>query len=224
MVSLRTNVRGVESGKRFGTREVLGQPFSLGRYGVRQNSIAWNVVVKCDCGRVDVVPCCNLAAGNAGTCRSCAMSKTMKRHGESGTRLFGIWAGMRQRCSNPNSTFFDRYGGRGISIYPEWDSYEAFRDWALANGYADDKEIDRIDNDGNYEPGNCRWTTRLVQSRNTSRAKLVTAFGETKCLSEWGDDSRCVVASNTLKRRIYAGWDAERAITEPSRGTGACIA
>jgi hypothetical protein len=75
---------------------------------------------------------------------------------------------MRARCRIPTATYFRRYGGRGISVCAEWASFEAFRDWALASGYADDLEIDRRDNDGDYTPENCRWVTHVENSRNRS--------------------------------------------------------
>ncbi len=98
------------------------------------------------------------------------------RHGESRSRLYGIWCNMKTRCTNPRGRFYSYYGGRGISVCSEWtDSYKAFRDWANENGYAGDLEIDRIDNDGNYEPSNCRWATRRQQSQNTRPRKNSTS-------------------------------------------------
>jgi hypothetical protein len=94
-------------------------------------------------------------------------SARLTRHGESRSRLHVIWMNINQRCYDPASTFYHRYGGRGITTV--WrSSYESFRDWALANGYADNLTIDRVNNDGNYEPANCRWTTRAMQARNRS--------------------------------------------------------
>lgn len=87
-------------------------------------------------------------------------------HGGKGTRLYKIWDGMKQRILNPNSNSYSNYGGREISICPEWaESYIVFRDWALNNGYQENLTIDRKNPDGNYEPINCRWITREENSR-----------------------------------------------------------
>lgn len=104
----------------------------------------------------------------------------------------------------------------------EWRiDYVAFRDWSLANGYTDGLTIDRRDNDGNYEPSNCRWLTKKGNTRNNSQVVRVTAFGETKAMGDWSEDHRCVVEYSTLKVRIRKGWHPERAITEmPGKGRG----
>jgi len=94
-------------------------------------------------------------------------------------RLWRIWTNMRNRCS-PKSTTEQRknYADRGIRVCAEWQSFEVFSLWATANGYADHLSIDRRDNDGNYEPANCHWTTPKVQSRNTRRTVRVKHNGE----------------------------------------------
>jgi hypothetical protein len=138
-------------------------------------------------------------------------------HGQSNTRLHRIWKTMKSRCGNPNFDMYRHYGARGIAVCPEWqESFIAFRDWSLANGYADDLSIDRIDNDGNYEPSNCQWVDRLTQNRNRRDNTMVTAFGETKAISAWADDPRCAVKYKTLVTRLQRWADAEQAITLPT--------
>lgn len=110
-------------------------------------------------------------------------------HGGNKTRLYSIWCAMRERCKNPNNKRFERYGGRGITVCEEWNNdFAAFRDWALGNGYAEGLTIDRIDNDGRYEPNNCRWVDRKTQNRNYSRNHFVTYLGRTQCVADWADE------------------------------------
>lgn len=95
------------------------------------------------------------------------VAKKREQHGEGKTRLYMAWQNMKRRCTNENDIHFSRYGGRGIRVCDEWmDSYIAFRDWSFSHGYEDNLEIDRIDNDGGYEPSNCRWVTRSQQLSN----------------------------------------------------------
>ena len=83
---------------------------------------------------------------------------------------------MKTRCSNPNCPFYSRYGGRGISICEEWLTFPPFYEWSIANGYNDDLTIDRIDNSGNYEPSNCKWSTQQEQSLNKEHLKSKTGY------------------------------------------------
>ncbi len=95
------------------------------------------------------------------------VSETHKTHGLGSTRVYSIWASIKDRTLNTNTKVFNDYGGRGITICDEWkNDFMSFYNWAMSNGYSDELSIDRIDNDGNYEPNNCRWTTRVVQNRN----------------------------------------------------------
>ena len=115
------------------------------------------------------------------------------------------------------------YGGRGISVCKEWDeSYEAFRDWALANGYADGLSIDRIDVDGNYEPPNCRWATNQEQQNNKRTNVYLTFNGKTQTIAQWARE----VGINpvTLHARIYRyRWSVERALTEQVKSRHDCL-
>ena len=98
--------------------------------------------------------------------RSCGCKQWAGKHGKWGIRLYSIWDGMKQRCLNPNSKVFHRYGGRGIKVYKEWQEFLPFYDWAMANGYQEDLTLDRKDNDLGYSPDNCRWVNRHVQQCN----------------------------------------------------------
>ncbi len=102
-------------------------------------------------------------------CKSCSSKKKLTKHGMCGTRIYRVWKNMRTRCLNPSTEKdYKNYKERGISICDEWlNSFNSFHKWTLKNGYSEELTIDRINNDGNYEPANCRWTTLTVQARNT---------------------------------------------------------
>lgn len=132
------------------------------------------------------------------------------------SRLYSIWRHMKERCHNKNHIAFQRYGGRGISVCDEWKSdFLCFKKWSLENGYSAELTIDRVDNDGNYCPENCRWATREEQQNNRSANHLLTFKGETHSLAEWG---RIMGISRiTIKSRIREGWTVEEALTRPLR-------
>lgn len=159
------------TGQRIGHLKVIAE--SPERY-ISQNGkeVVW--ICRCDCGKTTEVRGSELRKGHTKSCgcfKGDYCRKANTTHGGRYERLHSIWNSMKQRCRNPNDQKYKDYGGRGIEVCDEWaDDYGIFRAWAYENGYVPDRghdcSIDRIDNDGNYEPGNCRWTTAKVQANN----------------------------------------------------------
>lgn len=147
-------------GQKFNRLTVIAKTKKRGYDG----SIVW--LCECECGGIAEATGPVLKHNKVRSC-GCLMAEVKTIHGESKTRLYCIWSHMKRRCLNPKASRYHKYGGRGIKICSEWiKDFPAFRDWAVANGYNDDLTIDRIDNDGNYQPDNCQWLTR---SENSSK-------------------------------------------------------
>lgn len=140
------------------------------------------------------------------------------KHGEHGTRLYGIWKNMKYRCQNPNSPVYKDYGARSIAVCKDWQEYVPFRDWAMANGYCENLTLDRIENDKGYSPENCRWATMKTQSNNTRQNRIIKYDGVEHTLSEWSEITGVCVG--TLWDRLKSGWSIERALTEPVHNNG----
>ena len=126
------------------------------------------------------------------------------------SRLNRIYCQMKQRCYNPKDSSYKNYGARGIGICDEWKSWEVFKCWALENGYTDEKSIDRIDSNGWYEPGNCRWTTRKEQNNNTRRNRYITYRNKTQTLAQWCEELNLDYLT-VFKRIEYRHWSIEKA-------------
>ena len=147
----------------------------------------------------------------------CHERKICRKPSTANKRIRGIFRNMISRCYLLSDSAYYRYGGRGIKICNSWLlDVNLFEQWSLQNGYSEDLSIDRIDNDGNYCPENCRWTNRKQQANNTRKNRMITAFGETKTVAEWNEDHRCSVKYGTLYSRIDRGWEVERAIITPN--------
>lgn len=192
----------------------------------RVNGRLWKM--RCSCGECFVAQ----PSDSKGVCRKCAMEKLSAertKHGESprqgkrnASKLYSVWLNMRSRCYNPKNKKYKDYGGRGISICSYWDDFLNFKRWSLENGFDESLTIDRIDNNGNYCPENCRWINQKEQMRNTRVNHLLTYNGETKTMVEWSEITG--IKYHTLKQRINKyGYSVERALTEPVTKHPDCV-
>lgn len=138
-------------------------------YAGRTNSNKPLWKCQCDCGNIHITTFASLRSGECISC-GCYQKETIgklrRTHGCSNTRLYKIWKSIRQRCYNTNDAQYFRYGGRGIKLCDEWQDFVNFKTWSENNGYSSLLTIDRINNDGNYEPSNCRWADMKTQTRN----------------------------------------------------------
>ena len=177
-------------------------------------------VCKCDCGGEKVVSSDGLRSGRTQSCGCIKREQNVEMfttHGEHGTPLHRLWAGIKNRCYNPNEPKYVHYGARGIKVCPEWETnYPAFRDWCLANGYSKGLTIERIDVDGDYSPTNCVFATQKTQQNNRRNNHRITYKGETKTLAQWAD--YLGMTYKMLEHRINRGWGIEDAFTIPKGG------
>lgn len=165
---------------------------------------------KCDCGNEIIVDKAHITSGHTKSC-GCFSIKVHSTHSSSKSRLYKIWIGMRNRCKRK----VQNYGKKGIKVCPEWDrNFVAFQNWALNNGYADDLSIDRINNDGDYCPENCRWATSKEQVQNRDVTIFVVIDGVKDTLANWCEKKQ-IAYPTVLYRAKVRGWSLEKAILEP---------
>lgn len=199
------------TGKRFGKLVAMAR-----HYDKEKKVTLWTC--KCDCGNIAVVRANRLVHGRTKSCGCLRVESNLENkttHGLSDTHLYAVWNGMKGRCYNPNNHNYKRYGARGISVCDEWkDSFERFCDWALRTGYKDGMSIDRIDNDGNYCPSNCRWADTKTQNNNRGVSLMYTYNGKTQNLSTWCEELG-LPYFRTWQRIVQYGYSFEQAISLP---------
>jgi hypothetical protein len=205
-------------GEVYGRLTLTGKNFLKSMYGQMRRMVE----AECECGAMGWHLFGSLVKGDTRSCGCFRRDLSRERwttHGLTQHPLYDVHKAMIDRCTNSRNDSYKRYGGRGIGVCEEWmESFEVFYEWSIERGYRRGTSLDRIDNDGNYGPENCWYTTRGPQSRNTSRNINITAFGETKCLFDWAKDPRCKVTCWGLRNRIARGkWKGreEEAITSP---------
>ena len=172
---------------------------------IDENIVEGKIQCKCICGTVRYCSVKNLKRGRSKSCGCIGKEKLIKRntvHADANTTLYSRWTGILRRCCYAENTY---YKERGITVCVEWrESFEAFKQWAVANGYEPNLEIDRIDNNGNYEPSNCRWVSRKVNARNKRSNKIIEIDGISKSATEWAE--QYAIPYKTFMSRFNRGW------------------
>lgn len=198
------------AGQRFGRWTVLEED---GRD--ERGRVLWRC--RCDCGTERAVKGWRLREGTNRSCgclrreTSAELGRKTATHGMSQTRIYNIWQSMLRRTTNPGDSAYPYYGGRGIKVCDRWRSLENFLT-DMGPTYADDLSIDRVDVNGDYEPGNCRWATDVEQGRNKRNSAWIEFRGHRLCEAEWAE--RLGINPKTLTSRLRYGWSIERALTE----------
>lgn len=203
------------AGKQFGNLTAIK------KVGRKNHSNIW--LCRCKCG--NEVECYqhNLERGTSTSCgclRSHYAKKSRNCHGESTSRLYKEWSRMRTRCYNKNVKEYPRYGGRGITVCPEWDKYWPFREWAHENGYAENLTLDRKDVNGNYEPSNCRWIPMSEQASNKRTNTFIEYGGKKQTAAKWARELG--IGKDTITYRVRAGWTAEECLFGKEKNVSNC--
>lgn len=172
-------------------------------------------VCMCDCWNVKKVLPHDFKRGGTKSCGVCRTNaKIVDGRSSKYPDIYRVWLGILYRCENEKSREFHCYGGRGIKVCEEWKDYLNFERWVLENGgIRDGYSIDRIDNDGDYSPNNCRFATAKEQARNRSKNVIIEYDGKKMCLKDWA--TQLNIYYPTLVKRYNRGWSIERMLTTP---------
>lgn len=203
------------TGHKFGTLTVVEFSHRKG------NRTYW--LCKCDCGTIKTYRADFLKSKGFHSCGCVSKEKSRERcrelgyktrtHGMSNSRLYKIYSNMKDRCYRKNCKAYKDYGARGITIYKEWlDRFESFYEWSISHGYKNNLTIDRIDNNGNYEPNNCRWVDRATQCLNTRKNINITYNNKTQTLKEWANELDMTYTQ--LHHRYERGWELNRMMSK----------
>ena len=187
---------------------------------------AW--LCRCDCGNYKKVLTINIRQKTVRSCgclakkvHSQSVQKAIKastKHGDTGSRLYQIWAAMKRRCYNPNTAYYEIYGGRGVTVCESWQNYVPFKEWAYSVGYTDTLTLDRIDCDGDYTPNNCRWISIQEQQRNRRNNRRYEYNGNYYTVQEIA--AMTGLKPRTVQGRIEQGWPIEKVIETPLKIMG----
>lgn len=204
-------------------KNLLGQRFGrlivIQKLPTKNERTMW--LCRCDCGNLTEASCNKLTMGVKRSC-SCYKLERIKeastKHGGKGTPLYNVWRGIKERCYCPKNKAFKYYGGKGVEVCTEWkDDFGTFKKWAEDNGYKQGLTIDRLDNNKNYEPSNCRWTTMREQSNNKTNISKYEINGELYSLRDLSEKFNLPI--DVLYYRVKrAKWSIEKAVGTPLGG------
>jgi len=198
------------TGKTFGRLTVVERSFSP-----RRSRTIW--ICRCTCGQESDVISKHLVSGHTRSCGCLCKERTREAntiHGNAGIRMtpeYRSWRGLKERCQQVGNPAYNAYGGRGVTVCERWDNFESFL--ADMGPCPSGMSIDRIDNNGNYSPSNCRWADRKTQCRNRRSNRLLTIGDTTASIAEWSE--KIGIKPGTLSYRICHGWTPEEAIRTP---------
>lgn len=197
------------TGLRFGRLTVLKRASKKGSHGESY----WEC--QCDCGNKKTVAMSALNHGYTKSC-GCLRRELLQNDRYKDKHLYQAWQDMKQRCHNPNNVFYYRYGERGIKVCKEWLSgYNVFYKWATNNGYQQGLQIDRIDNNGNYEPSNCRWVSPKQNTDNRNITRMLTYNGKTQTIADWSRETGIPIT--TIRNRIAKGASGDELFSSRQR-------
>lgn len=201
--------------------ELTGKQF--GRWTVLQFSHSQGYIkywlCKCECGTVKPVRQMSLTSGRSTSCgcyhreEAKSIGDRSRKHGDFGTKLYGVWAGMKRRCNNKNTKFYEDYGGRGIKVCDEWQEYINFKQWAISTGYHDGLSIERKNVNGNYCPENCIWIPLSEQNLNKRNTIRINYAGKLYTIKEISEITG--LKERTISGRYERGWTPEQIFTTP---------
>lgn len=208
-------------GKRFEKLTVIKLANKIQKYNSKgcKDGLKYIYLCSCDCGNTCFVERNHLITLHTKSCGCYKIgmhTNRLTKHNKRYTKIYNVWSGIKRRCYNPHQKSYKNYGGRGIIMCDEWlKNFQTFYNWAINNGYEEGLTIDRINNNGNYEPSNCRWVRSQDQTKNLRTNHYITYNNETHCLSKWAEIYN--IPKNVMYTRVSLGWDFEKIISTPPK-------
>ncbi len=202
------NKRRIIKGERFGRLTIVRE--------LEKKSTHRAFECRCECGNVTVSSLCNLMAGHTRSCGCLAKEvriAVFTTHGQTNSAEYNAWRGMRQRCLSPDNPEYERYGARGIKVCERWRSFENFIA-DIGEKPSPSHSIDRINNDMDYSPDNCKWSTPKEQARNRRTSLMLEFNGIRQSAAAWGE--QVGVGYKIISQRIKRGWSVEKTLTTPT--------